>query len=94
MEFYDTVAPDLPRVAQRFGSKQPQRLPDLPPLRLRRVFEYIDAHLDQDLTLAELAGVACLSPCHFSRSFKDAMGVGPQRYTMQRRVERAKNLFE
>jgi len=70
------------RVAQRFGSEQPHRLPDLPPLRLRRVLDYINAHLDQDLTLAELAGVACLSPCHFSRSFKEAIGVGPQRYTV------------
>lgn len=58
--------------------------------RLRRVLDYIEAHLDRDLTLAELAGVACLSPCHFSRSFKLAVGVGPRRYTVRRRVERAK----
>lgn len=78
------------RVAQRFGSEQQQRQPDLPRLRLRRVLDYIDAHLDQDLTLAELAGLVCLSPCHFSRSFTEAVGVGPQRYTVQRRVEQAK----
>jgi len=82
------------RVAQRFGFEDPQRLPDLPSLRMRRVLDYIDAHLDQDLTLAELAGVACLSPCHFSRSFKEAIGLGPQRYTAQRRVERAKALLQ
>jgi len=82
------------RVAQRFGSEQPQRQPDLPRPRLRRVLDYIDAHLDQDLTLAELAGVACLSPCHFSRSFKEAVGVGPQRYTVQRRVEQAKAMLQ
>lgn len=81
------------RVVQRFGSEQPQHQPDLTRLRLRRVLEYIDAHLDQDLTLAELANIACLSPCHFSRSFKNAYGVGPQRYTVQRRVERAKALL-
>jgi AraC family transcriptional regulator len=81
------------RVAQRFGSEKPECLPDLPPLRLRRVLDYVDAHLDQELTLAELSGVACLSPCHFSRSFKDAMGLGPQRYTVRRRVERAKALL-
>lgn len=81
------------RVAQRLGAERPQRPPDLTRRRLRRVLEYIDAHLDQDLTLAELANIACLSPCHFSRSFKNAYGVGPQRYTMQRRVERAKKLL-
>jgi AraC family transcriptional regulator len=84
------------RVAQRFssGQQQQQRQPDLPQLRLRRVLDYIDANLDQDLTLAELAGVACLSPCHFSRSFKEALGLGPQRYTVRRRIERAKALLQ
>jgi AraC family transcriptional regulator len=37
--------------------------------------------------------VACLSPYHFSRSFKQAIGVGPQRYVVQRRLERAKTLM-
>ena len=79
------------RVAQRAASPPPG--PDLPPPRLRRVLDYIEAHLDQELTLAELAGVACLSPCHLSRSFKQAIGTGPQRYTVRRRVERAKALL-
>lgn len=43
--------------------------------------------------MTDLAGVACLSPYHFSRSFKLALGVGPQRYIMQRRLERAKTLL-
>jgi AraC family transcriptional regulator len=61
--------------------------------RLNRVQDYIEAHLDDRLSLTELAGVACLSPYHFSRSFKQATGVGPQRYVMQRRLERAKTLM-
>ena len=61
--------------------------------RLQRVYDYIEAHLDDRLTLAELAGVACLSPYHFSRSFKQAVGVGTQRYVMLRRLERAKSLM-
>ena len=80
------------RIAQRFRPF-PGRQPDLPPRRVRRVLEYVEAHLDAELSLAELAAVACLSPCHFSRSFKDVVGVGPQRYTVQRRVERAKILL-
>jgi AraC family transcriptional regulator len=61
--------------------------------RLERVRDYIETHLDHRLTLTDLAGVACLSPYHFSRSFKRAVGVGLQRYVMQRRIERAKSLM-
>ena len=61
--------------------------------RLKRVRDFIETHLDDRLTLTDLAGVACLSPYHFSRSFKEAVGVGPQRYVMQRRLERAKTLM-
>ena len=55
--------------------------------------DYIEAHLDDRLTLTEVAGVAYLSPYHFSRSFKQAVGVGPRRYIVQRRVARAKTLL-
>ena len=61
--------------------------------RLQRVRDYIEGHLDDRLTLADLAGVACLSPYHFSRSFKLALGIGTQRYVIQRRLERAKTLM-
>jgi AraC family transcriptional regulator len=65
----------------------------LSPKRLKRVGDYIEAHLDDPLNLTDLAAVACLSPYHFSRSFKEAVGVGPQRYVTQRRLERAKTLM-
>jgi len=45
------------------------------------------------LTLTDLARVACLSPYHFSRSFKQSTGIGPQRYVIQRRLERAKAMI-
>ena len=65
----------------------------LSPERLLRVRDFIEAHLDDDLSLTVLADIACLSPYHFSRSFKEAAGVGPQRYVIQRRLERAKTLL-
>jgi AraC family transcriptional regulator len=82
------------RVAQRFVGQLP--LPTsggLSPERLQRVRDYVEAHLDEDLSLTVLADIACLSPYHFSRSFKQAAGVGPQRYVIQRRLERAKTLM-
>jgi AraC family transcriptional regulator len=82
------------RIARHFVGHFP--LParkGLSPARLKRVRDYIEAHLDADLSLTVLADIACLSPYHFSRSFKQATGVGPQRYVIQRRVERAKRLL-
>jgi AraC family transcriptional regulator len=61
--------------------------------RLQRVRDYIETHLEDRLTLTDLAKVACLSPYHFSRSFKQAVGIGPQRYVMRLRLERAKTLM-
>jgi AraC family transcriptional regulator len=58
--------------------------------RLTRAIDYIEAHLEEDLSLEALAGIAALSPFHFSRSFKAATGVPPHKYLMLRRVERAK----
>ncbi len=60
--------------------------------RLRRVLDYIEAHLADVLTLDVLAEVACLSPFHLSRSFRRAMGVGLHRYVVQRRIDRARQL--
>jgi AraC family transcriptional regulator len=82
------------RIAQRFVGRLP--LPTsggLSAERLQRVRDYVEAHLDGELSLTVLADIACLSPYHFSRSFKEAAGVGPQRYVIQRRVERAKRLM-
>ncbi|SDE02517.1 AraC family transcriptional regulator [Massilia sp. PDC64] len=62
----------------------------LPAWRLRHVIEYVDAHLDQDLTLAELAAVAGFSPSHFKALFKLATGTPVHRFVLERRVERAR----
>ncbi|HMX27851.1 MAG TPA: AraC family transcriptional regulator [Blastocatellia bacterium] len=65
----------------------------LPPHKLRRVAEFIEANLDQDLELAEIAQAAELSPYHFARSFKQTTGFTPIQFLMQRRIEHAKRLL-
>jgi len=62
----------------------------LPAWRLRRVIEYVEAHLDQDLTLIELANVAGFSVSHFKPLFKQAVGMPVHRFVLERRVERAR----
>ena len=58
--------------------------------RLQRVKEFIEIHLDRDLTVETLANEACLSPFHFARAFKAATGVAPHRYVTDRRLEAAR----
>jgi len=65
----------------------------LPAHKLRRVTEFIDGNLENDLSLAEIALSADLSPYHFSRSFKHTTGITPIQYLMQRRIERAKYML-
>ncbi len=57
--------------------------------RLRRVLAYIEEHLAEDITVADLANVACLSIFHFTRAFAATMGVPPHRYVSGRRLESA-----
>jgi AraC family transcriptional regulator len=65
----------------------------LPAWRLRQVTEYIEAHLDRDLTLAELAAVAGFSLSHFKTLFRQAAGMPVHRFVLERRIERARILL-
>ena len=59
--------------------------------RLLPVLVHIQANLDQDLSLAALAGMAGLSPFHFHRLFRSAVGETLKQYTQRLRLERAAN---
>ncbi len=61
--------------------------------RLRRVLAHIEEHLGQDITVADLANVACLSIFHFTRAFAASMGDPPHRYVSRRRLESAKAMI-
>lgn len=65
----------------------------LSPYRLRRVNEYIEHHLERDLSLVELAGLIDISPYHFARMFKQSTGVAPHGYVLSKRIERARDLL-
>lgn len=69
------------------------RMARLSPHKLRRVIDYIDDNLRTELTLASMAEAVALSPGHFAHAFRQATGVAPHRYVLERRVERAKALL-
>ena len=53
-----------------------------------------EEHLDEEISLQNLAEIAQLSRYHFARAFKHSFGLPPHRYHMSRRMERAKSLLE
>ena len=65
----------------------------LPSARLRRVLDYIEAHLGEDTSLRQLAELARLSPDHFATLFRQSIGLPPHRYVLERRIVRAKELL-
>ncbi|MBO0992731.1 AraC family transcriptional regulator [Bacillus sp. SD088] len=54
---------------------------------------YIHQHMDEPLSLSRLADHAAYSPYHFSRIFKEKMGLTPHYYVASLRIQRAKDLL-
>jgi AraC-like DNA-binding protein len=64
----------------------------LAPVALRRVQAYVEQRLAGKIELGDLAAIAGLSDCHFSRAFKESTGLPPHRYLMMRRIAVAAEL--
>ena len=65
----------------------------LPPRVMRRVREFIEAHLTENISIQALATVAGLSKYHFARAFKRSEGMAPHEYLVQCRLRRAQHLL-
>jgi AraC family transcriptional regulator len=65
----------------------------LPAWQQKKLVQYIEEHLDDDISLSSLARLVRLSPFHFSRAFKQSFGLPPHRYLTSRRIDRAKDLL-
>jgi AraC family transcriptional regulator len=101
-QFIKAVAPELAPAQNRqdrdpgHGAIAPQTFwhrGGLPPRALQRVREFVEAHLEENISLQALADTAGLSLYHFCRAFKQSEGTTPHDYIVRRRVERAQELL-
>lgn len=74
-----------PEIADRYN---------LPLRRLESAIDYIHAHLDGELSMAQIASSVNTSPNYFASLFKSATGISLHQYVIQQRVERAKLLLK
>ena len=85
-----------PTQASRYSDnppKPPGNCKGLDNLRLERITEYIRVHLSNQLSLEELASVACLSHFHLCRMFKISTGQTLHQYVTRLRIERSQRLL-
>jgi AraC family transcriptional regulator len=59
----------------------------------RLLADYIDSHLDQAISLGQLAALCALSEYHFARMFRESFGLPPHQYVLARRLHRARELL-
>jgi AraC family transcriptional regulator len=65
----------------------------LAPWQLRLARDTINANLEGELSLEQIARKCKLSVSHFARAFTRSTGISPHRWLMRRRVDMAKDLM-
>jgi AraC family transcriptional regulator len=61
--------------------------------RLRKIKELIQAKMEDDLSLDEMAQSVGLSTAHFARMFRKSTGESPHQFVLHQRLERAKAML-
>ena len=98
LAFVEALATGLSRqVALHAGVRQPRvalQRGGLSTVAKRRALELMELGTDGRLSVESLAKEVGLSPAHFSRAFKETMGVPPHRYLLNLRLERARRMLD
>jgi AraC family transcriptional regulator len=83
------------RFLETVSGNQNKAAPDSAQIRRRAVeaAHWIDAHSNDEIDLADVAGAAGLSPFHFLRIFSSALGVTPHQYLVRSRLRHAAQLL-
>ena len=92
--YADSLATALTtRLLQSFGPIGASGRQTLSKPQIRRIVDYVEANLDGELGLEQLAEVAGMSIPHLTTLFRRTMGQSVHAYVMERRVERARSLL-
>jgi transcriptional regulator GlxA family with amidase domain len=93
---YEVMRDILHTLAQRTdGHRPPSRARErLAVHTVRRLRDYVEHSLADELDVMAMAEMAALSPAHFARSFAATVGVTPFHYVVRRRLARAYELLE
>jgi AraC family transcriptional regulator len=90
--YIETLARAIVMRAAQIRPRAARALP-LPKWRLRRVIDYIEAHISEVISLNDVAAAAGLSRTHFGVQFRLATGCTPHNFILMRRIEAAKRLL-
>ena len=88
---YLRLVAELLSAAQGEGLRLGRALAD--DVRIIRAIDFAEAHLGEDLSVAGLASIACLSPAQFARVFRATTGEAVWSYVQRRRAEQARVLL-
>lgn len=79
----------------RYAQLRSLRLPrgQLAPWQAKRALECLDANLDGEIVLEQVARECGLSVSYFARAFRATVGQAPHQWLLARRVDRAKSMM-
>lgn len=82
----------LVRLARQQQAETARRQP-LSPAQLQRLRDFVQAHLDRKLLVADLAAVVGLQGGRFAQAFVAQTGLSPHQFVLQQRLARAQALL-
>ena len=88
-----TILAELWQIILRYADISAPTEEDPVSMRMRRFLEYIEEHLDQDISLEEMAASAGVSKTEVLRCFHKTLQTTPYSYVMEARLSKAADLL-
>jgi AraC family transcriptional regulator len=87
---YDVM---MAKIVNRYSSMKKTHIANKThaPANMKKVLDYLHSNLDREIKIVELAMMMELSPYHFTRIFKEYLGVSPYQYILNVKLEKSKD---